>query len=289
MSEIRKLYAFLNIERPMVAWEVAIGRICSAQALTSTGFGLSVWQFNLFKKLARTNNLKIAQAEFRIEQVRQLKFPEKVSRLSGVYFFESHEMAVCAIDRWGLPGRYKNYISEVVFHGQSYSNYDSEWFTQFASTTDTGWYENYLSGKTLGERPLTEVLATGVGLIQCKELRSHAIHKVIQLWPTSTPLLASAICALAELNMFDVALMTPYLYREGGVIGGHHAINLESLEKHGALIGEALNNCYSKKLIDVPIIVPDDPDKIFAIPDMREEEFKIESQNLTKIFTSIHG
>lgn len=288
MAEELSMYAYLNIENPMVAWEVAIGRIYSAGASTRDRFGISVWQFNMMKRSALRGHVPSISAEFGIESFRQQYFPGEASRLKGIFFFESADMARAAIKRWGMPSRYNKYISKVRFWAENYSKYDSEWFTQHASSGRIDWYRDYLSGKTLGENPLTEIVADGFGLILNQDLRRMAVQRVLELWPTSSILLAAAMCAINDLNLHDVALTTPYLYCENGRIGGHHAIKMDVLERHQLEISKAIERNYANGNINIPLILPNNPDMLFSVPDMRDQKFVIDLPQAIEQFESVH-
>lgn len=287
MKTERTLYAYLNIDHPMVAWEVAIGRICSNGALTGESFGISVWFSSLLRKLSIHGAKREILNEFSLESFRQRNFPEKASRLKGVYFFESEDMAHAALERWNLA-KYRKYISPIHFYGHNYSHYDAEWISSCMNSAHDDWYANYLSGETYGTRPLTEVVAEGLGLILNNELRSQAAMTVINNWPTSSLLLASAICAAYKLNLWDVALSTPYIYSQDEKIGVHHCIKLDTLQTRQKDIAAALQECYSEKVIDLPIITPNSPDSIFSVPDLRSIEFLLDIPDAMTAFKHIH-
>lgn len=286
MPENIILYAYLNIDIPMVAWEVAIGRVKSICDNNPDGFGVSLWQFNNLKKLSSSGHSQLIIDEFRLEAYRQQSMPEKVSRLQGVYFFETEEMAFLALDRWGL-GKYKNYVSQVNFSANSISRYDSEWITSYRGTGETDWFPEYLSGTTLGVAPLTEVLASGIGLVMNHDLRVQAYKKIIDRWPTSTPLLYFAIAGFCESNIEDVALVRPTLLHQGNGVAGSYMIYMESLRLRQAEIAEAVTRCVERGM-ELPVVRPNSPDAVFSVPDLRAEGFTLGIPNAEREFGSIH-
>lgn len=168
--EQRKLYAYLNLNNPIVAWEVAIGRIESI--CYKSEFGVSIWFYNLVRKYLSDNHNEKLQNELALEKVRSDNFRDKVSRLTGIYLFKTKEMAEIAIDRWSLNQNYKNTIAEIDFHGLNFTEVDSEWITDYLGSPleqNAPWMHNYWSGVTRGENPLTEVLASGIGYINDKK------------------------------------------------------------------------------------------------------------------------
>ena len=143
-----KLYAYLNIEHPMVAWEVAIGRIKSICGRNEEKFGISLWQYSLFKKYVQQGDYIKLKNELKLERTRQKLFNNKVSRLEGLYFFESERMAHIALDRWGIPNK-KKYISEIDFTPNAITKVDSEWITSYLLEDDETWMKHYWTGETL--------------------------------------------------------------------------------------------------------------------------------------------
>jgi len=176
-----KLYAYLNIDNPIVAWEVAVGRLKSAPSITSQEFGISFWAFNLLSTYATGKKWTRLQGELDLEEVRLQRYSDKVSRLQGLYFFKTEEEALAAIDRWGVPSKMKEYLSEVEFYPDAISEFDSEWITDCLGTVDDSkdWMDEYWYGATRWEKPLTEVLAIGFGYVRNLLLREKAYKKVL--------------------------------------------------------------------------------------------------------------
>lgn len=132
------LYAYLNITNPMVAWEVAIGRIRSACDTTREQFGVSVWSYSLLRKFSIEGANRRFINELLLESVRQRAHPQAVSRLAGIYFFESESDAHSALDRWRMPER-KPFISEVSFSANNLTRVDSEWITSYLGSEERNW------------------------------------------------------------------------------------------------------------------------------------------------------
>lgn len=281
-----KLFAYFNIDIPMVAWEVAIGRVKSICDNNPENFGISLWQFNHLKKLSLLGESQSILDEFRLEAFRQKFMPDKVSRLQGVYFFESEEIALIALERWGLS-RYKKYLSQVNFSANSVSRYDSEWITSFKGTGETDWFADYLAGKTRGVAPLTEVLASGIGIVMNKELRAQAYQRILKEWPTSTPLLYFAIAGFCEANIEDVALTKPALVGQDGAVVGSYFIYMESLRRRQAEIAEAVKRCREAGM-ELPIVLPDSEEMIFSVPDLRSQGFTLQIPEAQREFGLIH-
>lgn len=280
------LYAYFNINNPMVAWEVAIGRIRSSCDTTCEQFGISVWSYSLLRKFSTEGTNRRFINELLLESVRQATNPLAVSRLAGVYFFEREKDAFSALDRWGLT-RHKPFISEVDFSANKLTKVDSEWITTYLGSEKQNWMEDYWQGKTLGIHPLTEVLASGIGMICNKNLRIEAYKRVSNRWPDSTPLLAMACCAFAEEQFEDIALVKPALIADNGVVRGTHYINISDLKKNEKIV-HAVNVCKNRGELP-PATIPNDGQTFFTLPNMSCLDFEFKEAMAASLLKSVHN
>lgn len=280
-----ELYAYLNIDNPMVAWEVAIGRIKSYCDRNPENIGLSVWQYSTLRNMSLNGLNNNIRNEFGLEICRQRNYAEKVSRLNGVYFFESEAIARQALERWGLT-RYQDYISKVDFSATQLTRYDSEWITAYMRGENSDWYEGYLSGETLGVSPLTEIIASGIGIVANNQLRVRAYQKIVERWPTATPLLFLAIAAFCEAGIEDAALLRPFLSLQDGELYGQYIIYMQSFDERQVDIGEAAVRLRQRGY-NPPIILPGG-DGFFSVPDSTEYAFRISLPDATSIYNSMH-
>lgn len=284
----QNLFAYLNIDHPMVAWEVAIGRLQSMGEITGEKFGISLWAYSMLQTHVRGKHPMRFLNELRLEHVRMLRYPHCVSRLHGMYFFKSEDDAQAAVSRWGISGKEK-YISAVQFSPSAMTEVDSEWITcNLGSCNSSAWMESYWSGATAGIRPLTEVLVMGQGVVLNKELRIEAYKRIYELWPTSTPLLAAACCAFDRCQLNDVAVVKPGLLSNGSSIMGSYYIYMKQFDENQEAIVAAVTDC--KKSGDCPpVIMPSDQSKIFTLPDLKSFSFEIKDPESVTEFTSVHN
>lgn len=281
-------YAFLNIDNPMVAWEVAIGRIKSIGEYSINNSGISTWQYSLLRHHAQNGNSNKFFNELKLEMIRQLNYSNKVSRLRGIYFFENEEDAHNAIDRWQISSDMKKYISPISVTANNITKLDSEWITfNLNSNNDEKWIHSYWSGEIYGEKPLTELLVDGIGIVMNYELRKEAYNKILQRDPTSTPLLAMACCAFRVHNIEEIAIIRPFLTVENKKIVGRYIINTGLLKKKEKEIIEAINICKMRN--ELPYyVLPDNNEAFFSLPDLKSLFFEIDNPEINKIFNSIH-
>lgn len=201
-----KLWCYLNIENPLVAWEVAIGRIASIEALpslqgTERRWFLTQWQYSRLKSAFHNtpNNKTPLINEFRIEAVRHKLFTDKVSRLRGSFFFKSKDDAINIVRSHGWRGFNPNHISEVeVYYNQDedISYYDSTWFSMKAhdvmSIEDISHYLNNETYWGNEVKPATEVLVYGLGFVLNRDLIDDAYERIKNSYPESLCFLDSA-------------------------------------------------------------------------------------------------
>ncbi|MBD1572017.1 hypothetical protein HC725_01820 [Vibrio sp. S17_S38] len=281
----RILYAYLNIDHPMVAWEVAIGRIKSS--CHDHNLGVSIWFYSQMQKYIANPNSKLVIDEFKLELVRQASFPKKVSRLKGVYFFESFEMANMALDRWNLT-KHKKYITKVFFSADTYTNVDSEWITTFlGSDNDDEWMQQYWSGKTLGVKPLTEIIASGIGMIHDEKIKMQAYQKVIDRDPYTSIFLNMCIAGFREKRMLNIGQIFPSISHESGVLKGGYFVHMEDMNKREQEVGEAFQMARAKGL-NLPMFRHSDPDVFFTLPDLKILDFEFSQKEAMTLFDQIH-
>lgn len=281
-----KFYAYLNIENPLVAWEVAIGRIISAST-DFTEFGVSIWHYNMLRKLAVKGGNRSFLGELKLERLRHQHFPGHVSRMRGIYFFENREIAEAALDRWNLA-KFKRYISEVNFEYSTISKYDSEWITaNLGRDNSDDWMRPYLNGETYGVKPLNEILAYGKGVVLNQELRSEAYKNIMHIWPDSTVLLCAATCAYQFAGMDDVAMQRPALLTDGDEIVGRSYIKMDTFNAQQDQVIAAIDQAKRGGVLP-PYFLPSDRNTIFKLPDLRSQDFRLAGADLVALRDEIH-
>ncbi|MBE0688948.1 MAG: hypothetical protein IH587_02350 [Anaerolineae bacterium] len=286
-----KLWAYLDITNPLVAWEVAIGRICSADDPSRESYGTSLWFHTLMRKFSKEGLGRRFLNELLLEQTRLQHYPAAVSRLRGVYFFETEEATISAVDRWRIP-KNRRFISSVNFSANMLTRVDSEWITWNLLSEDHSWMPKYWAGETFGIAPLTEVLASGIGLVQNMEVRNAAVKWVYENWPLSTPLLSMAACSAKEAQALDVpefetfGLISPILTAKNGVIQGTYSINMRALLSQPEKIIMALDACLARNEC-LPCIMESDRDQ-FRLPDLSDLHFEIHSTKAAETLTAVH-
>jgi hypothetical protein len=273
----------VNIHDPLVAWEAAIGRYCSADDLERDRvFSLSLRQFALFRRYA-----SIGQAtsqirnELRLEALRAKRYAHLPSRLRGVFVFESLEDAQAAAKRWDGGHFDPSFLSEIEMVPSRSARLDSEWITfNLATENDPSWMDHYWRGEVSGTNPLTEVVCSGVGAILNKELRERAYRKVMEHFPKAVPLLSVA-CVAFYLGFTRVAQVVPYLLAAGPKVRGVHLLNMNDLRNESPLFA-ALPQ-YKDPW--PPLARP--WDGVIQVPDLSGSWFELEVSELSTLVAEV--
>lgn len=196
MDKFPPVYAYINIEHSVVAWNAYRGVLVSAVAeRKETGFPISM----MFAELAL--NLKCNENrlhnELLREKIRQKHFKKCISRLSGVYFFEDIK-AARTTSTWGGDHFTQEYFSELFIHpGSQVSRHDANWIT-YAPCDDNGrlldrcvdGIRNYWNGAAYPDRePVWELIVNGRATICNTELRKRAYDIIVANDPESVCIL----------------------------------------------------------------------------------------------------
>ncbi|QMD26711.1 hypothetical protein HVZ46_20050 [Citrobacter freundii] len=292
-----KLFAILDIDHPMVAWEVAIGRVLANPITDVEGVEYptpSLWLYNNINSSIKDKFMSDLQSEFYIEKIRATKFPGKPSRLNGAFFFESKEDAVNACKMWEWENK-MDYISEVDFNETSYVKLDSNWITLRIRCCEKseldGFIEKYYGGEELfSGKPLNEIICTGSGKVLNAELRRMAYKKILQKKPDASLLLALGIsCYEQDARKYqDIFRVSPFIQKTNdGNIEGSFITSLRHLDEDEKGVGKLAkryihNNgtaLITPKLnrLGVPlrIIRPLNQDTFFSLDDLSPYFFRI--------------
>lgn len=207
------VFAFLNVDIPWIAWLVYRGAMVSPKAMRQQV--LSVWHAKYLIDAARAGqSLPYFARELEIERARQRSFPNAVSRLSGLYFFEDVRSARRAGQAWDGDFREEHLAEIQILEATATSKYDSEWISTEMTSADRSWIPNYLSGRARSDDPLWELLIEGRGLVLGTEVRQRACETVKRSWPKSLGLLELSRVAV-ELGS-DLGQIAPILTVNGG-------------------------------------------------------------------------
>ncbi|MGK3128417.1 hypothetical protein ACCW76_04360 [Pantoea sp. C8B4] len=300
-----RLFAILDIDHPMVAWEVAIGRVLANPPKDEQGIEFiapSLWLYSNIKSSINDKYMSDLESEFHIEKIRASKFPDKPSRLSGAFFFESRNDAINACKMWEWEEKL-DYISEVNFHESSYVKLDSNWITLRIRSCEKperdSFIENYYSGAELFPgRPLNEIICTGYGEVLNSKLRRLAYGKILQQKPDASLLLALGIsCFEQDSKLYqDILRVTPFIRRIDNEVEGLFIMNfthLENDEKRVAKIASRFIHNHGTSLMTpklnkpgIPLIIkrPINKEGIFSLTDLTSHSFRMNVDDFIEMY-----
>lgn len=219
LNESTRVFCFLDLEHPAVAWAVMRGMLVSADYAStpqSPGF-ISFMQAGIVETL---NNPRIFN-EFFIEAVRLSLFERQVSRMRGMFFFRSRDEAEARIGdcKWPPYFESKNLLELELRYDEPFSDVDANWIT-FAPVREDGripigdlqWAQRYWAGESYSDSPVWERIAKGVALVLDEQVRRECYKYLRELFPGShIPILMARLAS--EVGTRG-GLIAPFLHRE---------------------------------------------------------------------------
>lgn len=197
-------FAYLDIDHLVVAWGVYRGVLVSAHAEARPPKAPVSMMFA--GMIQHENNARLHN-ELLIESIRITKFNDKVSRLTGMYFFSDAAQADAAV-QWGGYFRKEN-LAELEVHPVAHTKVDANWITYAdhdesgrVNPAETAWIEKYWAGEPFGDSPVWETLVDGRAIIFGTELRQRAYDKVARAFPNALDTLE--IARLAAVAGYDL-------------------------------------------------------------------------------------
>lgn len=219
LGQSTRVFCFLDLEHPAVAWAVMRGMLVSADyapRVPNRGF-ISFMQAGIIEAL---NNPRTFN-EFLIETVRSNLFRRKVSRMRGMFFFRTRIDAEIRIGDPDWPHYFepKNLVELELWHDGTYTDVDANWIT-LAPLTEDGrisvddlqWIKRYWAGEQYNATPVWERLAKGVAVVLDEQIRRQCDRHVKQVFPNSHIEILKARLA-SEVGTRG-GLVTPFLVRE---------------------------------------------------------------------------
>jgi len=188
-------YVCLQMKNPVVAWNVARG-IIDSPYIVQKNFDYSILSFFLFSRYYKNDKAQF-DLEMELEKVRFQKYPHKVSRLSGLFFFESMDEAETA---YLLIPHFKHSRPTKVNIPLTahYDKYDMNWITFYNDNYPRDWMDKYWQGKIctecpIGTEPNWECLTYESLIIADKQLQEECVNEIQQRDDRTTMLLQLAI------------------------------------------------------------------------------------------------
>ena len=187
---VMRVFAFLDIESPPVAWAVTRGMLVSADQAMQGSENPFV-SFMLSGIIRAQNNVRLHN-ELIIEKIRSVFSPKCTSRLQGMYFFASREDAEQRINdpNWPPYFQKENLVEFELYPSDIVTKVDSDWIT-YAPLLPSGelnkdvsnWITKYWSGIPYSETPVWEVICKGVALVVDEQIRRKCYRSILEQFP----------------------------------------------------------------------------------------------------------
>jgi hypothetical protein len=218
LKQSTRVFAFLDLEHPAVAWAVMRGMLVSSDYASepkNPGF-ISFMQAGIIEAL---NNARLFN-EFVIEAVRLSIFSQQVSRMRGIYFFRTRDDAVARIGdaKWPPYFEARNLLELKLCYDEPFTDVDANWIT-FAPVGNDGrvcladlqWINRYWAGEKYNDTPVWERIAKGVALVLDEQVRRRCYDYLKDLFPDShIPILMARLASEAGTRG---GLVSPFLQR----------------------------------------------------------------------------
>lgn len=224
-------FAFLDIDKPLCAWATYRGILVCAP--DKPGF-VSVWSAGI---LAAGSAVRIGR-ELALEKVRFEEFPNRVSRLRGMFCFQDAGSAERALE-WDEDDKThfkRQYLAEVSLGTVATRRdvLDSNWISCLGDQNDRRWMKSYWTGSPCPNRdPLWEVLVDGRIVVLGTELRKRAYHLLKSEFPDS--LMFLEIGRQAARVGSDLGSISSIIRQVDGELIIDYVLNMEDAECHDFL------------------------------------------------------
>lgn len=214
LDDYIKAYAYLDIEYMPTAWGVMRGVLVSPSVLENNSNGKGYLSLMAAKLLNNDNHNRLFY-ESLIEETRALMFPDKASRIRGLYFFENIFDAKKA-EEWGGHFIEEN-LSEILIHKnymEKFTKVDSKWITNakfddYEFIKDRTWMAKYWKGIPYDDNPIWEVILEGVAVIPNEKIRRQA-EKNLKTWFPESDFFILASRLASEVGSLG-GVITPFL------------------------------------------------------------------------------
>lgn len=266
-------WAFLNIRHPVCAWAAYRGFLLPVAA--QEGF-VSAWTSGHL----RAQNYEWLAIETGLEAVRQSRFPNQISRLTGIYVFPDPVSAERAAYEWGRNFN-PSFFSELHIRGglDCLNLLDANWISNAKKQhVPEGWQEKYWSGEACPNgKPIWETIINRPAAVLRTPLREQAFQILAKYAPKAVAILEiGRLAAAVDSSLGNISC---HLQRmDGNVIGTHH---LDMRDAKEPTFIERLNRLLaSGHPVNSAATSVGTEDGVFAVPDLRFLDFSVPESRL---------
>lgn len=168
----KKYYAYLNTSDNMCRWNIAKGIIYPAKSQAS--------YISFFLNSRLRKDKKFLELENKLELVRRQLFPNKISRLTGLFVFDSQDEAKKA-EKLDIKHFQNALLSEMypLYIQRENTRLDMNWITYHEKHKDSKWIEKYWNGEIYpNEEPIFETILNSPLIVGNLDLREAAYENI---------------------------------------------------------------------------------------------------------------
>ncbi len=267
-------YIYLNVKAPLVAWSAYRGTLVTPSKVHAGA--VSIWYAGLLQHVGSAH----WDIEMALEGLRREKFPERNSRLTGLFCFQDIDSAKAAPMLWN-SGAKNHFNSDNLAEfnlGEAHGRdiLDSNWITcaKGDGHEPAEWMTSYWLGRRYPRKvPVWETIVEGRATVLGTSLRSKAYDVVKAWWPDSLAILEFS--RLAAWVGSDLGTIHAFLIDSGNHFSLNYYMNLEELEKpeFHSKISELIETGHPVNWEDIRPWK--DKNSYGKIPDMKPFAFKI--------------
>ena len=264
-------WVYLNLSLEYVRWNTALGRIYPASYDSENG----ALHLSMFASQRLRRGREYFNFEQELEEERIREFPHKISRLHGLFVFDTQEEAKKAENIWGNSSNHfqPDCLTEAGCEiGHNKSKHDSNWITYYFQNESpkhpAHWKELYWEGVPYPHRnPVWETIVDRSLLLWNTELRQSVANRLHEELPCSFLLrLGVLACDLGyELGRTSITLV-----KENDCLQVRHMISFD--EKLAIEVVEEIKRTKPEYMIHLK---PKDEDTFFIVPDSSSSDFCI--------------
>lgn len=218
-------WMMIDLNNMLTTWEIAIGRVISACDIQIPG-AVSQWHYWKLKEAVENGDFRTYSREMELERIRANHYPNAVSRLTGVFLFESEAGAQNAKRKWRKSNATTE-ITDVGFSAERFSIHDSNWLLDLDAPISKIAH-NYWSGEAAGGEPIWEVIASGIGRVWEREVQLRCYKKMYNAEPHASLFLKGATIAFLD-GQEQAGLSVPFVSYNDGILKGYIIMKDEEL------------------------------------------------------------
>jgi hypothetical protein len=209
-----KVFAFLNVDYPPVAWAVMRGMLVSADQVPEVPQSCPSF---MFASLIKSEVNWRLHNETIIEHIRAERYANQISRLRGLYFFESSSAAARATS-WGGHFEQENLVELELYPAGEITKVDANWISDAPLRADgrldpgdLSWIDGYWRGHPKNASPMWEIITSGTAVVLDAAVRRRAYELTQKTFPQCWEFIEMS--RLAGEAGSNGGLLTPFLQR----------------------------------------------------------------------------